>query len=74
MRAVTPEDLLKLRRYLDTVGTRLEELRDAIQERFKRTVAAQQNTEVSAAIAYDEKTTRAPSEPSERSRFYLCYV
>lgn len=49
MRAVTPEDFLKLRRYLDTVGTRLEELRN-------------------------EKTTRAPSEPSERSLFYLCYV
>jgi hypothetical protein len=66
MRAVKQEDLLKLRRYLETIRTRLEELRDALQEHSEATTSAQQNKTISAVISYDEKTAADAKGEADR--------
>jgi hypothetical protein len=59
MRAVTPEDHLRLRRYLESVRIRLEELRDAIQEQSR---AIRSKLEQEASLAAGEITVSEAAE------------
>jgi hypothetical protein len=64
--AVTPEDLIRVRRDLAAIRTGIEELRDAIQEHSKAIHAAEERKRhecstaktVHAVIAYDNQTKR----------------
>jgi len=71
---MTPEDLIRLRRELTAIRTRIEELRDSIQEHSKAIHAAgvsKRNEDstvktVHAVIAYDDQTLRDTQREYDR--------
>jgi hypothetical protein len=82
---MTPEELLKLRRDLAAIRTRIEELRDAINEHSKATHAAEERKRnedssrkpIYTVVAYDQQTIRDTQTENDRQyavQNSICYA